>query len=254
MFPKKRFIKRLRLERLESRCMLSAGNVTAKVIGGSLFLQSDTGNDSVTVAGTATPGWYTVTGNSGTTINGGGPFTAKGVTNDLNANFLNGNDSLAFNSATTNPYIHNVIVVMGNGSDSVSMGKLGSGGGVSIGGDVNVVLGNGSSDSVNVGNGSTSSSVGGSVNINLGSGGSDHVYVGDIMSSSTSISVGGSVNTNLGGGANDYVYVGDATTASIGGSVNTNLGGGNNDYVYVGDSGTETMRRQREHDPGGRQQ
>ena len=47
--------KRLRFESLESRNLLAAGNVLAKVVGGSLLLQSDAGDDSVTVVGAATP-------------------------------------------------------------------------------------------------------------------------------------------------------------------------------------------------------
>ena len=226
--------KRLRFESLEYRTLLAAGNVLAKVVGGSLFLQSDAGDDSVTVVGTATPGKYTITGNNGTTINGGASFNASGVTHNLITTFLNGNDSLAFNGATTAPFIQNVSISMGGGADSVTMGTSGTGGAFTITGGVTVVLGNGAADFVSIGNGSTDPvTIGGGVTIKLGSGERDEVIVGQV---SDGISVGGSVSIILGGGFFDTVYVGDTDgSETIGGSVTTILGNGADDNVYVGD-------------------
>jgi hypothetical protein len=88
----------LRLESLEPRLPL-AGNVTAQLSGGTLFLTGDALDNALIVA-SVTGGKMAVIGNPGTTINGSAnPFvTSKAVTNII-ANLNGGSDAIGFGNS-----------------------------------------------------------------------------------------------------------------------------------------------------------
>ena len=163
--------RRLSVESLESRQLLT-GNVALKVIGGNLFMTGDDANNSVTLAGTATPGKYIVTGLASTKIDGKASETLTGIT-------------------------ASVIVNLNGGNDTLEITKL------KIGGDLNVNMGSGNNklDITTAGPvNSLQNSVGGSVVVNSGSG-------NDVVIE-TSLSIGGSNVISTGGGL-DKVELGD---------------------------------------------
>ena len=125
--------KRLGIERLESRCMLS-GNVTANVSGGYLTVRGDSNGNNISINGTATSGQLVIEGFNRTTVNGTASFTVNGATNGIRVTFLDGSDNL---------------VVGGN-----------------IGGNVSVGMGDGENDAVEI----EGSAVGQSLSISLGMG------------------------------------------------------------------------------------
>ncbi len=87
-----RFRTRLSCELLETRANPS-GNVTATVLGGSLRLVGDAGDNDISVSIFAS-GSVSVLGNFGTTVNGGSAFFGSGVTKDVRINLNAGNDAL----------------------------------------------------------------------------------------------------------------------------------------------------------------
>src|ERR1700676_2701383 len=92
--------KRLSIERLENRCMLAAGNVTASVSGGNLFLKGDTLTDQILVTGNGSGSFTISDQGNGTTINGMSSVTKTGVTGDVNVKFLDAaNDRVDVESA-----------------------------------------------------------------------------------------------------------------------------------------------------------
>ncbi len=172
--------RRLCAESLESRELL-AGDVTLKVIGGNLFMTGDNANNSVTIAGTATPGKFTVTGAAGTKIDGKAAETVTGISASIIANLNDGNDVLKVNNANIGG---NLIVDMGTGTNTFNTTKVSVGGslvstsvngsntdnmsGLSVSHDaVFNLLGSGN-ESVTIGG--TKSSLGGSLVIDIGAG------------------------------------------------------------------------------------
>jgi hypothetical protein len=96
--PRRQFLSRrpLAIESLERRVVL-AGNVTAFVAGGSLFLRGDNAGNGVVITPTGS-GAYQLTGvdraGSPTTINGHASATLAGVNRDFIVNLNNGDDLL----------------------------------------------------------------------------------------------------------------------------------------------------------------
>jgi len=127
-----RTIKRkLRLESLESRCLL-AGNVTVKVAGGNLFITGDNNDNVVLVAGTGTSGQYLV---EGLTDSAGLPTNIRyngtnnssvivsGVKHSINVDLKGGDDAFGLTNANVK---NDVNIEMGAGNDLVAIGSSSS--------------------------------------------------------------------------------------------------------------------------------
>jgi hypothetical protein len=100
-----------RLEQLEARQVL-AGNVTAAVYGGTLFITGDNAGNGILItqdlsSGVPVAGKFTVTGvtqdGSATTVNGALSKTVSGVTGDVIIDLRRGNDRVAITNG--NPTI-----------------------------------------------------------------------------------------------------------------------------------------------------
>jgi len=115
-------LRRLGAESLEQRAMM-AGNVSASVEGGILFIRGDAtangvlvrnGSGGIEVVGTAA-------GGSATTINGSASFTATGVTKGVTVELAKGNDTIGLANASGPVTLPGAVVVeMGEGADQAS--------------------------------------------------------------------------------------------------------------------------------------
>ncbi|WP_425616820.1 hypothetical protein NA78x_000480 [Anatilimnocola sp. NA78] len=135
--PSGRGFQRLSVEKLEDRSLM-AGNVTAAVTGGVLNITGDTADNGITVDYTLATNSYTVTGTaqggSATTINGldtsvpANVQTFTNVTKGIRVLANNGNDNLVFGAAaSTNFTVAGFVdIQMGNGNDTVSIGRNGN--------------------------------------------------------------------------------------------------------------------------------
>lgn len=115
--------RRLAFEGLESRLPL-AGNVTAEVSGGSLFVNGDAAGNSVDISGTGTPGQFVVSGvtdksGAGTTVNGQFFVVVSGVTNSVFVHLRAGNDELTVEDANIP---RDLIITTEAGHDTVLIG------------------------------------------------------------------------------------------------------------------------------------
>ena len=245
------FRKRLLIERLETRDLLS-GNVTAALAGGSLLLTGDTLSDDISINGAATPGQLVVQGLNGTTVNGSASYTAGGVTGDIDVAFLDGSDQLVVGNATSVTVNGSLSVKMGDGAgDRVCIGSAantghnGACGGcggqngsqsvVTVGAgkvagddDLNIKLGNGAADVVSVGGSTT---IANDLSIVAGNGNGDQVDIGSAANAGQNggcgeqgtiyqesgaqsvVTVGWDLNVLVGQGAGDQVYIGSAANA-----------------------------------------
>ena len=157
--------RRLEVESLESRSMLSAGSVTvAAPVAGLLTITGDGNDDAVQVSGsTSDAGTFTIKGLHGTQVNGvaNGSVTETGVTDIALAGWGDGNDFFGFTNKNTTGLAGGLSLTMGNGNDVVNLGTTNSYGGwgwgrwgcggwgsggntlTKVGGDVQVTLGDG---------------------------------------------------------------------------------------------------------------
>src|SRR5262245_28666331 len=84
---------RLELEQLEQRCLL-AGNVTATVVCGNLFVVGDSQANDISIYQT-TAGTIKVVGNFDTTVNSSGnPFETTCAVDDVIVSMGGGNDGV----------------------------------------------------------------------------------------------------------------------------------------------------------------
>jgi hypothetical protein len=125
--------RRLATELLENRSLL-AGNVTANIEGGILYLQGDSAANGVSVHQSGAN--YEIVGTpvagKPTTINGSASFTATGVNNGITANLNGGADQIHFANGASPISIPGALVVQtGDGNDSVS-GKINNTGAVTF--------------------------------------------------------------------------------------------------------------------------
>ncbi len=121
-FPKKR----LGLEPLESRHLLSAGSVGVSVTAGVLMLTGDANDDAVQISGVAADsGTFKIQGLRGTLINGvaNGSVTETGVTSIATSGWGNGRDFLGFTDNNATGLAGSLSITMGNGNDEVVLGK-----------------------------------------------------------------------------------------------------------------------------------
>jgi hypothetical protein len=131
--------RRLRLEQLEPRQLL-AGDVTVSVVGGTLFINGDSGDNSISISATANADEFTISSNDGgdTTINGGaGPVTLGGATGGIDISLSDGNDWLEFN--TTNRPIQisgDLDIALGDSSLLGNSIEVVGGNGITIAGDL----------------------------------------------------------------------------------------------------------------------
>ena len=130
-----------RLEQLESRQMM-AGDVTVSVVGGILYINGDSADNSISISATANTDEFTISSNDGgdTTINGGaGPVTLGGATVGVDITLSDGNDRLEFD--TTNRPIHisgELDIALGTSSFQGNSIDVVGGNGITIAGNVHV--------------------------------------------------------------------------------------------------------------------
>lgn len=221
----------LRIESLESRLPL-AGNVTAQLIGSTLFLTGDSLGNEIAVASVAA-GKIAVIGNA-TTVNGSTTplVTKKAVTNIVAT--LNGGDDfvwfgndaqgfanqLASVGITPTPFIPSTLQ---SAIDGVSAGVTA----FSLPGNLTVTTADGSDFVSLIG------TVGGSITATLGSATSDGFngfLIGDYTVESAVNRVGGSV-TVVGGDQNEGVLI---YGTNVGGGISMALGNGYNRMTCYG--------------------
>ncbi len=89
---------------------VAAANV--EVVDGDLVVEGTSGNDTVTIRGTGTPGVYNVTGSLGTS-------TVNGVTGEIRLEFGDGDDTLVFSGAVVPG---DIVLDMGGGNDLIQLG------------------------------------------------------------------------------------------------------------------------------------
>jgi hypothetical protein len=106
------------------------GNDAVQVVNGDLVVEGTSGNDTVTIRGTNTPGVYEVSGSLGTT-------TVSGVLGELRLEFGDGNDTVTLSGAFV---AGDVLFDMGGGNDEIQFGDQAA---VSSTGDFTVLLGAG---------------------------------------------------------------------------------------------------------------
>ncbi|QDU25196.1 hypothetical protein ETAA8_02590 [Anatilimnocola aggregata] len=136
--PSGRGFQRLAMEKLEDRSLM-AGNVTAVVTNGVLVVTGDTADNGITIDYNQTTDAYSVigttpTGSTATTINGldtSVPANAQifnNVTKGIRVIANNGNDLLVFGAATSTSFVVDgfVDIQMGNGNDTVTIGRNGN--------------------------------------------------------------------------------------------------------------------------------
>jgi hypothetical protein len=184
------------VECLEERTLLT-GNVLASVLaGGNLLVLGDSKANQIGIQSTA-GGALQITSLDGTTkINGStNPFTASGVTGNVYIFLGQGNDVAQIGGGSlTTTLPKNLLVVTGNGNDTVGIANA------SIGGSVSIFGGTGM-DTMSVGSAATSTAV--SVGGNL-------LMVGGFGNSTLAVfdaDVTGNV-TLIGNGADDHIQVG----------------------------------------------
>jgi hypothetical protein len=119
--PRRRFA----LESLEPRLAL-AGNVTAQVSGGTLFLTGDAANNSIEFSQpAAVSGRYVITGTpditgAPTTVNGQPAVVVTGVSNSVIAHLREGDDSITIVNGTVN---RDLVITTEGGNDDVIVGS-----------------------------------------------------------------------------------------------------------------------------------
>jgi hypothetical protein len=184
------------IERLEERTLLT-GNVLASVVAnGNLLILGDSKANQIGIQSTV-GGALQISSLDGTTkINGStSPFTANGVTGNVFIFLGQGNDVIQLGgpSLTTN-LPHNLLIVGGNGNDTVDIANA------SIGGSV-AIFGGGGSDTVAVGSAATATAVtvGGNLLIDGGLGNSTlAVFDANVTGNLTLV----------GNGTSDHIQVG----------------------------------------------
>jgi len=102
-------------EALEPRLLLD-GNVVASVVKGSLRITGDAGNNDITIAWGGGADSFLITGNSGTTVNGGAADTLTGVTKHVKINMKEGDDRVELDAVTIPKKL---IAKTGLGNDTV---------------------------------------------------------------------------------------------------------------------------------------
>ena len=240
-------------ETLEPRLLLD-GNVTAFAVGGGLFIYGDPLDNDILIEQGVTPDEFTITGQTGTTVNTVGPTVAvpfAGVTGGMSFWLGDGDDAIQIvdctipgtvwidhgtggSTTTVAPTAIGgpVYVWCGSGLDTFSLTGGGVGGFVhlyngaggsvttltdtSVTGDVFVINGDGNDQFV-LDNTGTPGGIGGSLFINNGPGGSSTTL--------TNTLVANSIYDINGDGLDDFM----ATLALIGGSLHVANGNGGSD-------------------------
>lgn len=111
--------KRLAFERLEGRSLM-AGDVTAIVVDGTLYIGGDNQNNTIYVQQGTQSGEFVIGQSTDTTVNGRESVTISGVTKGWRINLKNGNDRLILLDGVTAE--GNVKIRMGKGADLISIG------------------------------------------------------------------------------------------------------------------------------------
>jgi hypothetical protein len=125
---------RLAFEQLESRRLTA---VTTSLNSGTLSITGDAAADDIAIVGTANPGEFTITGRSGTTVDGMASVTIPGVTADLVIDMRDGENVVDLD----NVYIaRDIVVIGGSGDDLIRLGQTSP---VSPARDLTVVCGPG---------------------------------------------------------------------------------------------------------------
>jgi hypothetical protein len=217
--------RRLWAEHLESRAML-AGNVTASVRGGSLFVRGDSDDNQVGIVQLDSDS-YAVVGVAGTSVNGtvDGVFVANGVTANITADLGNGDDLLGVGNDpqaivdTRFDFSFEAEITAALGDpDAVAaavqaeLDAAAAPATFALPGSLIIRLGNGFDAAAVIGD------IGGSINANLGNG-TNNGFSLDSFSS-----VGGSVVVTGGAGADEAVI----QDSEIGGSLILSLSNGEN--------------------------
>jgi hypothetical protein len=114
-------------ERLETRELL-AGNVTASVTSGSLYVNGDNSANYLQMTEISGDRWK-ITGLAGTKINGKSSVTTDPVTQDAQIDMAGGNDIVTITNASV-PHILNVFGDDGNNMTTLTNVKVGYGLGV----------------------------------------------------------------------------------------------------------------------------
>jgi hypothetical protein len=176
-------------ESLEARHML-AGNVTAQLIGGDVFIAGDLADNNILIQGTVVTG--RTSGGSATSINGtpNGSFNFAAFTQHLNVTMAAGTDVVEVNGLTVPG---NLSINTGNGADLLKFNPVR----VDVAGSISLVTEAGG-DRVLLTGGTTAGGApghraGGNLSIDVG-GGNDEVRV-------TEFTVGGSGTVELGSDA-----------------------------------------------------
>jgi hypothetical protein len=162
------------IERIEDRTLLT-GNVIAHVVAGNLVVVGDNKANEIGLQSTSGGKLELVSLDGTTTINGSSsPFTTSAVTGGVSIALGSGNDVVDVGDtslATSLP--HGLLIILGNGADQVQIENT------SIGGSI-VILGGNGGDTIAIGSPSTSAdvSVGADVAI-VGGNGADTIAVFD---------------------------------------------------------------------------
>lgn len=116
---------RLAFERLEDRALL-AGNIAARISGGTLHLTGDAQSNQVLVERIGPSSVQLTSLDGTTTINNSSSVVLNGFTKGINASLGNGDDELLFAGAADSLFrVHgNVFVNLGNGNDSVGFANF----------------------------------------------------------------------------------------------------------------------------------
>jgi hypothetical protein len=194
------------IECLEERTLLT-GNVLAAVLpGGNLLVLGDSKANEVSIQATSGGALQVSSLDGTTTINGGkNPFTANGVTGSVYVFLGQGNDVLQIGGATVAPTVspavtltttipQNLLVITGNGNDTVNVQDTSIGGSAAIFGGIGT-------DTFTVGSPATGIpvSVGGNLLVEGGYGNSTMAVF--------DANVTGNL-TLIGNGSNDHIQVG----------------------------------------------
>lgn len=215
--------RRLFLEGLETRAML-AGNVTASVSGGTLFVTGDNADNEVVIQQTGTD-QFTVVGVSGsaTTVNGkaeGIVFTGNGVRN-FEIDLRGGNDTLGISNDLT--YLDTLSAELAAGPGAPVTAAATTASALSLRGYANIRGGSGN-DAIAV-----NLVAGGSILINAGAGADAVVVEGSTAASLLILADTGNSSTD----AADYVRIRGVTTRS---SIVLNSYGGDDTAVLADDT------------------
>ena len=112
-FFKKNSRRTYRFESLELRNLL-AGNVTTSVTSGQLVITGDSASNEIVIT-QVDPTTYKVAGTSGTKVDGHSSSTVPGITIGINVQLNDGNDAVTLKNLSLN----GMILLMGNGNDTV---------------------------------------------------------------------------------------------------------------------------------------